>query len=342
MNDAVTGVIAPAAAAFAASFVVVRLLERHAHRVGLVDLPNARSSHVRACPRGGGLGIVAGVWLAVLVTAAMMPVPQSVWTVLAAASLVACVGLWDDLRGLGVGPRLTVHTAAAVWLVGSLGGIDRLPLPSPMDLPLGHLGPAFAVAWLVGVTNFFNFMDGVDGLAAGQAIITLATVAFATWPNTPAGLAVAAAAATGAFLTRNWSPARIFLGDVGSAFLGLLLAGLPFAASPPARPPLVLLVATSLALFLLDPAATLIARIRRGAKIGAAHREHAYQQFVKPGAPHGIAVSVLLAAGAGLSVFAAAAFARPALGWPILAIVVTAFVVEWRAAATLRSRRGRG
>ena len=102
-------------------------------------------------------------------------------------------------------------------------------------MPLGVAGALLAVLWLVGVTNFFNFMDGVDGLAAGQAVISLGVLAWALWPRAAAGLSRSSSlAATAAFLPRNWSPAQIFLGDVGSSFLGFLLAGLPFAG-PPAR-----------------------------------------------------------------------------------------------------------
>ena len=119
--------------------------------------------------------------------------------------------------------------------------------------------------WLVGVTNFFNFMDGLDGLAGGQALITLAVLVWALWPGPGAGVGIFVFAATAAFLCRNWSPARIFLGDAGSNFLGFLLAGLPLAAGAPERSRLVFVAAISLSLFLLDPIATLVARRRRRA-----------------------------------------------------------------------------
>ena len=247
-----------AAGAFLAAYAGVRLVERHARTLGLVDLPNTRSSHVVPRPRGGGLGIIAGVIVSALVAPlAGRALPHELWIVIAAALAVAVVGLWDDVRGLGVWPRLAVQTIAAAIVVAFVGGVDRLPLPPPADVPLGPLGSFVTVIWIVGVTNFFNFMDGLDGLAAGQALITLAAFACVVWPADAAGLAIVAAAASFAFLLRNWSPARIFLGDVGSAFLGFLLAALPLAAGESSRSPLVLLVWISLALFLLDPVATL-------------------------------------------------------------------------------------
>jgi UDP-N-acetylmuramyl pentapeptide phosphotransferase/UDP-N-acetylglucosamine-1-phosphate transferase len=326
-----------AAGAFVAAYAGVRLVERYARPLGLVDLPNTRSSHVVPRPRGGGLGIVAGVIVSALVAPlAGRALPHELWMVVAAALAVAGVGLWDDVRGLGVWPRLVVQTIAAVAVVASVGSIDRLPLPPPADLPLGPLGPFVTVLWIVGVTNFFNFMDGLDGLAAGQALITLAAFACVVWPANAAGLAIVAAAASLAFLWRNWSPARIFLGDVGSAFLGFLLAALPLAADGPARSPLVLLVWTSLALFLLDPIATLIARARRGAVVGASHREHAYQQFVAPSASHALVVTRLLTIAAGLSALAVAAAWYPVLAWPAVTAALAAFTIEWRLATRRR------
>jgi Fuc2NAc and GlcNAc transferase len=309
---------------------VVHVIERWARALGLIDLPNARSSHVEPRPRGGGLGIVAGVVAALALMAAFGDAPSaSTFIVLAGALFVAASGLWDDVRGLGVGPRLVVQTAAAVWVVAMCGGVDRLPLPAPADLPLGVAGIALAVVWIVAVTNFFNFMDGADGLAGGQGLVTLAALAVVLWPDGVAFVALASAVATTAFLLRNWAPARIFMGDVGSAFLGFLLAALPFATPSATRPDVVFVVGISLSLFLFDPVVTLIARTRRGEPIGVAHREHLYQRLIVPGRPHGRVVFALVAAAAALSALAVCAFWMPAIGWPAVAVAAVVFGVEW-------------
>ena len=323
-------------AAFAVSLGVVRLVERYARVVGLVDVPNVRSSHVAARPRGGGIGIVLGVVLPLTAAAFVHPIPRTMWALISAPSFVAAVGLWDDIRRIGPWPRLLAQAVAAVWIVIGVGAIDRLPLPPPLDVPLGVLGPALTLVWLVGVTNFFNFMDGLDGLAGGQAIVTLSALAWAMWPEEAAGLALVTAAASAAFLLRNWSPARVFLGDVGSSFLGLMLATLPLAGSADVRPRLTLLVAVSLALFLLDPVATLFARARRGAALGVAHREHAYQQFVAPGASHATVVARLLVTAAALSLVAVAGYQQPSLAWLGVIAATIAFGVEWWLAARRR------
>ncbi len=321
-----------ACAAFAVSFVSVWLIERHAGKLGLLDLPNNRSSHREPRPRGGGAGIVLGVAIALVFATATGAVSSEHWILLGAAFVLALVGLWDDVRALGVWPRLLAQTAAATYVVLKLGGFEHLPLPPPADMPLGPAGAVLAVIWLVGVTNFFNFMDGFDGLAAGQAVISLGVLAWALWPGAAAGVAIVVLAATVAFLIRNWSPACIFLGDVGSAFLGFLLAGLPFAAPAGDRARLVFVVAISLSLFLLDPVATLIVRRRRRAVIGVAHRDHAYQQLVEPGGRHATAVTVLLGVGLALALLAALAYDRPALAWPTVVIALAAFGVEWQVA----------
>ena len=320
--------------AFVVSVAIVRVIERRARSFGLLDVPNARSSHVEPRPRGGGIGIICGMAAGLAaVAAAGWSADTPVWIVLAGSSAVAAVGLLDDLRNVSVLPRLTAQAAIALVVAWGVGGLDRVPLPDPLGVPLGWWAVPLAALWLVAVTNFFNFMDGADGLAAGQAVLSLGLAAWALWPLSAGGVALAGVAATAAFLTRNWAPARIFLGDVGSAWLGFLLAALPLAAPPGDRAELVLLMAISLALFLLDPIVTLAKRTSRGAPIGQAHREHAYQRLFTPGERHATVVSALLAAAAGLSLLAWAVYARPALGWWGVAAAVGIFVVEWRIAS---------
>jgi Fuc2NAc and GlcNAc transferase len=329
--------IASAVVAFASALAGVWLVERNAARLRLVDLPNVRSSHLVPRPRGGGLGILVGVASAAAVTVASgASWAVDGWILLGGALLVAAVGLWDDISRLGIWSRLVVQTLAAGFVVATLGGVERLPLPPPADAGLGMAGPLLTVLWIVGVTNFFNFMDGFDGLAGGQAVISLGALTWALWPQAAAGLTLVVLAATAGFLVRNWSPARIFLGDVGSAFLGFLLAGLPLTGAAEARPQLVFLVAISMTLFLLDPVVTLIMRGRRRAAFGVSHRDHAYQQLVPPGRPHAAAVSVLLAAGLALALVAVGAFTRPALAWPVVGVALIAFAIEWQVAARRR------
>lgn len=333
--------VGPAIVAFAVSLAVTMGVERYAPSLGLMDQPNARSSHVTPRPRGGGMGIVCGIGAAGA-TSLMLgrPLGFGAVSVYVAACVVAATGLWDDIRPLGVSVRLAAQTAVAIGLVAALGGMQKLPLPAPLDVSLSWIGAPLTVLWIVGVTNFFNFMDGADGLAGGQACLTFLTIAWVLGPSSHAAAAGFAAAATLAFLARNWSPARVFLGDVGSAFLGFLLAACPLMTPVGERERLTLLIFTSLSLCLLDPVATLALRLARGRTIGVPHRDHAYQQLFDPGAPQAVAVGSLLVVAALLSVAAAAAYVHASFAWWSLAGAVVAFAVEWIVARRRSAARG--
>lgn len=323
-------VLTAAGAAFIASFVVVLTIERRASAFGLIDRPNHRSSHAAPRPRGGGVGILCGVAAGLAIVALDgTRFDGAVWTMLAASFAVALAGLCDDISPIAPLPRLGVHVAAAGVVVWTCGGLLHMPLPAPMNVVLGVLGPLLAMVWIVGVTNFFNFMDGADGLAGGQACITFAALAWVLWPLPLSVVALVSAAAVAAFLMRNWAPAKIFLGDVGSGWVGFVLAAVPFAGPTTRRGDLLLFVATSLALFLVDPSVTLLRRWLGGKPVMASHREHAYQRLFDPRDSHVSIVSGILAASAVLTCVAAVAYARPAWGWWSLAAAVTAAAIEW-------------
>ena len=323
--------------------VVVLRVEDRAPRLHLVDRPNARSSHVVPRPRGGGLGVIIGTGAGLsLLVAAGWPLGTPALGVLTGAALVAVAGLWDDVARLSVSVRLVVQSAGAALVVAGCGGFTHLPAPPPFDVPLPPaVGLVLAFVWIVGVSNFFNFMDGADGLAAGQAGLTSGALAFVLWPSTAGALALLTAASSIAFLTRNWSPARIFLGDVGSGWLGFLLAALPFLADAATRSAVVLLVSTSLALFLVDPLLTLTSRSMRGASLTESHREHAYQRLFVPGEPHARVVSALLLAGASTTATAAWAFEQPDWLWVSVVWALVVCAAEWAIAARTAGKGAR-
>jgi len=331
-----------ALAAFGVALAVVLVIERRASAIGLIDVPNNRSSHVAPRPRGGGLGVVFGMAAGIgLTVGSGVTYGPIVMTVLAAGLVVASAGLWDDVSPLSATPKLVAQALAAGGVVWMLGGFARVPLPAPLDVSLGWIGVPLALIWIVGVTNFFNFMDGADGLAGGQACLTFAAIAWAVWPEPVAAAAVLGASATAAFLVRNWAPARIFFGDVGSGWAGFLLAALPFAAPVERRERLVLLVATSLALFLVDPVLTLARRLASGRRLAAAHREHAYQQLIDPARSHAGGVTRLLLAAATLTIAGGIAFVWPSLAWWSVAWAAAVSGAEWVIADARRSHQRR-
>lgn len=318
------------AVALAATFVV----RRHARTLGLMDAPNERSSHRVVTPRGGGVAIMLGSVLGLGGAAWFEHADADAWAVFGAAAWIGAVGLVDDRRGLPPLVRLLAQLAAAAVVVRSLGPVDRLPLPAPFDVTLpGTIAVSLSVLWMVAVTNFFNFMDGIDGLAGGQALATCFGVVVAAWSGDAVILVAAVGGACAGFLFHNWPPARVFMGDSGSGFLGFLLAALPFLAPAEKHSDAVLVVAAGLVLFLLDPLVTLVRRAWARKNIFQAHREHLYQQLVKPEEPAGPVTTAYTVAAATLALAGAAAYREPSLLWVVCIASLAVFVVVWRLAA---------
>lgn len=318
-----TAVFAAAAAA-AAWWAVGRvrvLVERHA----ILDVPNERSSHCRPMARGGGLAIV-------LVTGAGLLLVQALWApwpplalvgCLAGALLVAGVSWVDDLRGLPVRVRLPAHAAAAALAVAAVGPWTEVALPGIGVWNPGILGIPLAWLWVVGMINIYNFMDGIDGLAGSQAVAAAAGWCVIGLLSGNAAVAVLAALLAGSslgFLAHNWAPARIFMGDVGSTFLGYSLAVLPLLAGQ--RDPEAALAGVLLLWpFLFDGGFTILRRLRRGENLLVPHRAHLYQRLVTAGQGHAAVTSTYAAlAAAGLA--AAVLWAGGAAGAALAGVTV--------------------
>ena len=284
--------------------IAVEAMRRWAERRRFLDLPNARSSHTRPTPRGGGLPIAVltlGAWLACAAFLPGLGWPRTL-AFAAAAGLVAGVSWIDDLRSLPAAARLAAHGAAAVWSVWLLGAWTVVELPLAGSLDLGGWGFPLAVFWLTGLTNAYNFMDGIDGIAGAQGLLAgLAWTVLGGWCAQPAveGLGGVLAGACLGFLVHNWPPARIFMGDVGSAFLGFAFAALPLllcAQAAPgedaARAPLagVLVVWP----FVFDTVFTLVRRLLKGEQLLSAHRSHLYQRLVIAGCSHRLVTCLYL------------------------------------------------
>lgn len=268
------------------------LVERYAPGLGLMDIPNDRSSHTRPTPRGGGIAIVMGSGAGLLVALVMeeSSLPPAAVAMLAAAGLVAGISLLDDLRPLAPVVRLGTHVVAALVVVGQLELPGEVDLPGTGTIPIRPVALAMTVVWIVGVTNIYNFMDGIDGLAAGQGVVAGATwgvAGLATGDQFMAAAGLAIAASCAIFLARNWAPARIFMGDAGSAFLGFSFASLPLlAAGGPLGRRAWPIGAVVLLPFLFDATLTLLRRLRRGENVLQPHRTHLYQRLVVAGAGH--------------------------------------------------------
>jgi UDP-N-acetylmuramyl pentapeptide phosphotransferase/UDP-N-acetylglucosamine-1-phosphate transferase len=256
-----------ALAALPLSALLTWLAIRDALALGLLDLPGERRSHAVPTPRGGGIGIVVACLLACVANAVA---DGPAWLLVALGlALVAGIGWWDDHRPLPALPRLAVHAVAAALLALALH-----------QRGAGSLAVAATFALALVLVNAWNFMDGIDGLAASQALLCAA--AFALLPGLAAGavwLALALTAGCAGFLPFNAPRARIFLGDVGSGGLGYLVAtllGFALAARPQSDWPLLLLAPGAM---LVDAGATLLKRVARGERWWQPHVGHLYQRL---------------------------------------------------------------
>jgi UDP-N-acetylmuramyl pentapeptide phosphotransferase/UDP-N-acetylglucosamine-1-phosphate transferase len=301
-----------ATAAALLTALIVPLIRMLGLRWGLVDPPDERKQHTLPMVRLGGVGIVAGFSLSLLCTwsfggfAELPPdKDQLIWTTLAGALCYFIIGLADDLFALPPLPRLAgqVLVAAAVWNQGvRIGSID-LPFGlgnSAAGLPLPEgLSLLATVVWLVGITNAINWLDGLDGLAAGVsgiAAVGLLSVSFSL--NQPAAglLAAALAGSCLGFLRHNFNPARIFMGDGGSYFLGFALAAISIVG-PAKRLTSVslLLPLLILSLPLADMSAVIMGRLKAGRSPFYPDRRHLHHRLLRAGFSHRRTVVVIYA-----------------------------------------------
>jgi Fuc2NAc and GlcNAc transferase len=279
--------------AFATGLLLQRALIALGRRRGILAIPDHRSSHVAPTPTSGGVGFVLPVlaWAGIAIGSQ----PGVATALLTGGLLVALVGLWDDLQPRSASLRLTVHG------LGAGIGLTLLAWHNADLIDWGSLAPwviagtlLIGLVWLI---NLYNFMDGIDGLAAGQAMVFVAGVLIvgAATPAMGAGIAVLGGAVC-AFFWYNRAPARIFMGDVGSGFLGFMIGVFAVALVAERRlsaaAPVILL-----APFIVDASYTLAVRAVTGQRITAPHRYHAYQRLADR-IGHGAVTSSLLAYGA--------------------------------------------
>lgn len=264
-------------AAATSAFVLTWMSIRFAQKRRLLDVPNERSSHVRPVPRVGGIAVVL-TFMAGMTGLGLSGVlaERTSAVILGGGGLVALVGLLDDYRDVPVARRLFLQFVAAAWTLYWIGGVPEVILPGAPPILLDILG-VIAIAWLV---NLFNFMDGIDAIASIEAMsvclggIVLYSVGSAgetAWIP-PAMLL----ASVSGFVIWNFPPARVFLGDAGSGFLGFMMAVFCLQAAR-FDPVLFWAWLILLGVFIVDSGVTLVRRMLRGQRLHEAHRSHAYQ-----------------------------------------------------------------
>jgi Fuc2NAc and GlcNAc transferase len=274
---------------FAAALFLTGLLRRYALARSILDIPNERSSHSLPTPRGGGVAIVVSFMLALLIVALSGALPGHQLSAFAGAGgLIAALGFQDDRGHIQAGWRLLGHFAAAAWALYWLGIMPKLVVPGGL-LDLRWAGYVLGALYLVWLLNLYNFMDGIDGIAGVEAITVCAGAAALGWlADTDPVLWILPlflASAVAGFLVWNFPPARIFMGDAGSGFLGITLGILSLQAAI-AKPVLLWAWVILLGVFIVDATVTLMRRLLRGLKPYEAHRSHAYQYTSRRLAAH--------------------------------------------------------
>ena len=269
------------------SYLGVHMIRRLALRHQILDTPNERSSHSTPIPLGGGLAIV----LIVLATGAWVA-DEMDWRrsliYIVSASIMAWMGWRDDVRSLPALFRLTVQGLIAFVSIWGMGYFKVVAIPLFGELQLGFIGILITFLWIVGLTNAYNFMDGIDGMAGGVAFS--AALGW-MWLAADTGkwfvfwVALAIAASSLGFLGHNWTPAKVFMGDVGSTFLGYTFAVLSLVSAD--RGGDALLIGTLLMwIVIMDSFVTFLGRVLKRENVFTGHRSHLFQRLVLGGYRH--------------------------------------------------------
>ncbi|MCD4672297.1 MAG: glycosyltransferase family 4 protein [Anaerolineaceae bacterium] len=272
-NALVVGAILPA------SILLTNVVRRYALEQDLIDRPNERSSHSVPTPRGGGLAIVITFLLAQVFFVLYGGLESNAfYALIGGGAVIALIGFLDDRHDLSVPIRLTGQFAAAIWATAWIDGIPSLELGFA-TLHWGWLGYIISVFGIVWLVNLYNFMDGIDGIASSEAVFVAGfggILLIADGAESLGWSVLALATASLGFLFWNWPKAKIFMGDVGSAFLGYSLGVFALLSTKQSEVSLWVWLLL-LNAFIVDATVTLLRRLKRGAKVGEAHRSHAYQ-----------------------------------------------------------------
>lgn len=280
------------------SFGLTHLVRKIAITRNKFDIPNERSSHKNPTPRGGGVAVVAAFLFGLLALLIRRDIDaESFYAIVLPGALVAIIGYLDDLgRVTAARLRLIGHFVAALIAIYILGGLPPMPLFSA-TLDIGLVGNIIAVLFLVWMLNLFNFMDGIDTITGIEALTSCLILTIFLINKSDTELwrvpALLCAAVIG-FLYFNWPPAKIFLGDIGSGFIGFTIGTISLVIAK-SQPLITWAVIILLGVFIVDATVTLIRRIFDKQRISAAHRSHAFQHLANNADRH-LKVSLSIAA----------------------------------------------
>lgn len=310
----------------------VRAYRGLALRHQILDRPNSRSAHSTPIPRGGGsvIALLVSGTATVLLGAVEAPARQVLLAYIVSAAALAGMSWIDDIRSLTARLRLCLQSISSAVLITTAWWSAVLPNSGPLFAVLTTMALWF---WLTGWTNAFNFMDGIDGIAGTQAALVGLGWILTAPGSTTGWIGAALVGASLGFLIFNWSPATIFMGDVGSAFIGYTIAALPIIARAEARGSLLSGIAWTCVLawpFCFDTSYTLVERWRKRENLTQAHRTHLYQRLVQTGLSHRTVAGLYgaLAAGGAL-LYAFSAESRVSIALVVAVLATAAATLVW-------------
>ncbi len=328
--------------------ILTPLVLRWARTRQLFDAPDARKVHIAPIPRLGGVAIVIAFFAPLTalllvdtgMTMSLQRMGDQLVGLYVGGLLIAGIGLYDDLRGANAVQKLIVQVAVAAVMIHFGYRIDVVSNPFGGAIDLGVLSIPVTVLWFVGVMNAVNLIDGLDGLAGGIGFISISTLlVLAAVNNNPIAVLVCAALAgsLGGFLIYNFNPARIFMGDTGSLFLGFVLAGLSISTSMKGSTTVALAIPILiLGLPILDTTMAIGRRIRARRPIFSADQDHIHHKLLRAGFSHRGAVLALY----GLTLLlAASAIAMRLASTPVAGVTITAATLSLIVILFVLSRR---
>jgi Fuc2NAc and GlcNAc transferase len=307
---------------------------RYAWRHKLVDIPNARSSHTHLTPRGGGL-VFIGLWFITSLLALFFHFLnlQAAIILLPGALLVAITGFFDDRYNISTVLRALAYLSAAIIGIFALGGFTEIIIHTDYTLSLGLFGSIAAVLFIFWSINLFNFMDGLDGVAATEALFILGVggflIAEAGGYETAMWIWSLAVLIAG-FLVWNKPPAKVFMGDVGSTTLGFVIAMIALWSEKKYGVPL-LVWFMLYGVFLVDTTLTVLRRLLAGERAYQAHRLHAYQRLNQAGLSHTTVLVIISSVNILLAIIALAGFYYRDYLWVfgLMALILLLLLYLW-------------
>lgn len=281
---------------FLFSLFLTNVLRKLAISNNVLDIPNSRSSHITPTPRGGGLAFVIGfLFLLPGILFFNLSDKNTIYSLFFAGLLIAGIGLYDDFKYISVKKRMFIHLSAALMVLYFMHGMPDFEILT-YQIHTGFFANILGVFYLVWLTNLYNFMDGIDAIAGVETLCTcigISTVYLLTSNHALLYLPLTLAASVAGFLYWNKPPAKIFMGDVGSGFLGLILGILSLQATKIDKNFLWSWLIL-LGVFIIDASFTLCFRLFKGEKIFKAHSAHTYQKLARKLNSHSLVTFIVL------------------------------------------------